>query len=112
LQEQIKVNRVGVVQVVLVPEGFLQISIVEWFVERILEYVVSVDIVVRTTAIHRRLTIDRMTTHGRSREDSIFTAKLVFPEPELPAMPTMLLSVQGGAYTARSMFLPAHAESL
>lgn len=37
-------------------------------------------------------TIDIMTTHGRLREVTISRAKDVFPEPELPAMPIMLVS--------------------
>jgi hypothetical protein len=41
-------------------------------------------------------TIERITTHGRSRDDTIFTAKEVFPEPELPAIPTMYVSAHGG----------------
>ena len=42
------------------------------------------------------LAIESMTTHGRFKEDTISRAKDVLPEPELPATPMMLVSVQGG----------------
>ena len=38
-------------------------------------------------------TIDSMTTHGKLKEDTISSARDVFPEPELPAMPMILVSV-------------------
>lgn len=41
-------------------------------------------------------TMDRMTTHGRFKEETISTAKEVLPDPELPAMPTMLVLAHGG----------------
>jgi len=41
-------------------------------------------------------TIDRITTQGRFKEETISTAREVFPEPELPAMPMMLVSAHGG----------------
>ncbi len=43
-------------------------------------------------------TVERITTHGRSREARIASATDVFPDPELPAMPMMLISAQGGLY--------------
>lgn len=42
------------------------------------------------------LAIESMTTQGRFKEDTISRAKDVLPEPELPATPMMLVSVQGG----------------
>ena len=41
-------------------------------------------------------TIDRMATQGRFRELTMLWAKVDFPEPELPAMPIMLVFAQGG----------------
>jgi hypothetical protein len=41
-------------------------------------------------------TIDRITTQGRFKEETILTANEVFPEPELPAIPMMLVSAHGG----------------
>ena len=43
-----------------------------------------------------RFTIDRMATQGRSNELTMLWAKVDFPEPELPAMPIMLVLAQGG----------------
>ena len=40
--------------------------------------------------------MDKMTTHGRFKEETISTAKEVLPEPELPAMPMMLVFAHGG----------------
>lgn len=40
--------------------------------------------------------MDRMTTHGRFKEVTILTANDVFPEPDPPAMPMMLVLAQGG----------------
>lgn len=40
--------------------------------------------------------MDSMATHGKFKEDTISTAKEVFPEPELPATPMMLVLAQGG----------------
>lgn len=37
-----------------------------------------------------------MTTHGKSSAETIARDKDVFPEPELPAMPIMLVSAHGG----------------
>ena len=42
--------------------------------------------------------MERMTTHGNAREETIASATEVFPEPELPAMPMMLMSAHGGEY--------------
>lgn len=51
----------------------------------------------KTPLGHRYLfTIDKMTTHGRFREDTISTASDVLPDPEPPAMPMMLVSAHGG----------------
>ena len=41
-------------------------------------------------------TMERMMTQGKLREATTFNAKEVLPEPELPAMPIMLVSAQGG----------------
>lgn len=41
-------------------------------------------------------TIDKMTTQGRFKEDTISTAKDVLPEPEEPATPMMLVFAHGG----------------
>lgn len=41
-------------------------------------------------------TIDRMTTHGRLSLDTMACDKVDFPEPELPAIPIILTSAQGG----------------
>ena len=40
--------------------------------------------------------MDKMTTHGRFKEVTISTANEVFPEPDPPAMPMMLVLAQGG----------------
>jgi hypothetical protein len=52
------------------------------------------------TSYRMDLTVERMTTHGNAREETIASATEVFPEPELPAMPMMLMSVHGGEYLA------------
>ena len=41
-------------------------------------------------------TMDNMTTHGRFSEETISTASDVFPEPELPAIPIILVFAHGG----------------
>lgn len=41
-------------------------------------------------------TIDSITTQGKLSEETISRAKDVFPEPELPAIPIMLVSAHGG----------------
>jgi hypothetical protein len=41
-----------------------------------------------------------MMTQGRSKDWTISIAKLVFPEPEDPAIPMMLMSAHGGEYRA------------
>ena len=41
-------------------------------------------------------TIDRMTTQGRLKIDTIATASDVLPEPEEPATPIMLVFAHGG----------------
>lgn len=41
-------------------------------------------------------TMDKMATQGRLSELTILWAKVDLPEPELPAMPMMLVSAQGG----------------
>jgi hypothetical protein len=41
-------------------------------------------------------TIERITTHGRLREATIARAREVFPDPELPATPIMLVFAHGG----------------
>ena len=41
-------------------------------------------------------TMDNMATQGRLSELTILWAKVDLPEPELPAMPMMLVSAQGG----------------
>jgi hypothetical protein len=43
------------------------------------------------------LTMDRMTTQGRFSLLTMAWDKVDLPEPELPAMPMMLTSAQGGA---------------
>lgn len=43
-----------------------------------------------------KFTMDKMTTHGTFKEETISTANEVFPEPEPPAMPMMLVLAQGG----------------
>ena len=43
-----------------------------------------------------RPAIERMTTHGRFRDDTISRASDVLPEPELPATAIMLVSAHGG----------------
>ena len=40
--------------------------------------------------------MERMMTQGRLRDLTISTAREVLPEPELPAIPTMLISAHGG----------------
>ena len=62
------------------------------FIERILPFITRLDI----EGVIISLTIDRITTHGRFKEETISTARLVFPETELPAMPIMLVSAHGG----------------
>lgn len=41
-------------------------------------------------------TMDKIATQGRFSELTILWAKVDLPEPELPAMPIMLVSAQGG----------------
>ena len=41
-------------------------------------------------------TIERMTTHGRLKDCVIAKANDVFPDPELPAIPMMLVLAHGG----------------
>lgn len=41
-------------------------------------------------------TMERITTHGRFRAEMIARDKVVFPEPELPATPIMLVFAHGG----------------
>jgi hypothetical protein len=41
-------------------------------------------------------TIERMTTHGKLRDATIARASDVFPDPELPATPIMLVFAHGG----------------
>lgn len=94
LSQNVKINRGGRVQIVfvLVSQSLLFGS--QDSIEGIL--------VSSTPSMSRRLakgaltTIDRMTTQGRFKEEMISRAKEVFPEPELPAMPIMLVSVHGG----------------
>jgi hypothetical protein len=40
--------------------------------------------------------MDKITTQGKFNADTISTANEVFPDPELPAIPMMLVSAQGG----------------
>jgi len=40
--------------------------------------------------------MDNITTHGKFNEVTISTAKEVLPDPELPAIPMMLVSAHGG----------------
>jgi hypothetical protein len=42
------------------------------------------------------VTIDKMTTHGRFKEETILWDKVDFPDPELPAIPMIVTSAQGG----------------
>lgn len=42
----------------------------------------------------------RMTTHGRLRAFTISIATEDLPEPELPAIPMILMSAHGGEYPA------------
>ena len=43
-------------------------------------------------------TIDKITTQGKFKADTMATAKEVLPEPELPATPIMLVFAHGGEY--------------
>ena len=47
-----------------------------------------------------RLTIERITTHGRLSAFTIARDNVVFPDPELPATPMMLVLSHGGEYLA------------
>jgi hypothetical protein len=40
--------------------------------------------------------MDKITTHGRLRDATIARANEVLPDPELPAMPMILVSAHGG----------------
>jgi hypothetical protein len=42
------------------------------------------------------ITIDKITTHGRFKEETISCDKVDFPDPELPATPMIVTSAQGG----------------
>jgi hypothetical protein len=44
-----------------------------------------------------KLTMERMTTHGRFSLLTMACERVDFPDPELPAMPIMLTSAHGGA---------------
>jgi len=50
--------------------------------------------VVEDLGIH--VTMDMITTQGRFREDTIACDKVDFPDPELPAIPMIVTSAQGG----------------
>ena len=50
----------------------------------------------RADQMAKSLTIDRMTTQGRFNLLTIALDKVDLPEPELPAMPMILTSAQGG----------------
>jgi hypothetical protein len=41
-------------------------------------------------------TIDKIITQGKFKADTMAAAKEVLPEPELPAMPMMLVFAHGG----------------
>jgi len=40
--------------------------------------------------------MDKIITHGRFKEATIASARLVLPEPELPAIDMMLVFAHGG----------------
>lgn len=61
--------------------------------------------VVGEVAQEKKLAIESMTTHGKFSDETISRAKDVFPDPELPAMPIIFVSVHGGEYCARSILL-------
>lgn len=42
------------------------------------------------------ITTDKITTQGRLKEDTIAFDKVDFPDPELPAIPMIDTSAQGG----------------
>jgi hypothetical protein len=42
------------------------------------------------------VTIDKMTTQGRFKAETIACDRVDFPDPELPAMPMIVTSAQGG----------------
>jgi hypothetical protein len=42
------------------------------------------------------ITMDKITTQGRFKEDTIAFDKVDFPDPELPAIPMIVTSAQGG----------------
>ena len=50
----------------------------------------------QTRASSMPLTIDNTTTHGRFKDSVMASARDVFPEPELPATPMMLVFAHGG----------------
>ncbi len=96
LHEQVKVNGIGRVEIIVVPERCGRLGWGQWLVERILQVVKLVFI---SATEHVGNTMERMTTHGRSRPEITSTARDVLPDPELPAMPMMLTSCHGGEYS-------------
>jgi hypothetical protein len=57
---------------------------------------VLVRVNIRPTTSGDRYTIDRITTHGRFRAETIAWDKVDLPDPELPAIPIILTSAHGG----------------
>ena len=94
--QKIEINGVGRVEVILVLHGHYVLLWRRDFVERVLSCSFSE---FRGMAVWKEgveFTMDKMTTHGTFKEETISTANEVFPEPEPPAMPMMLVLAQGG----------------
>lgn len=92
VDEDIKVDGGRSIEIVLVQERNARLLGIEWLVERVL---------LRSQSRHYAIcscshTMDSMTTHGRLSCESIACANELFPDPELPAMPMMLVLAHGG----------------
>ena len=96
LNQQVKVYGAGDVKVIFIFKRKFELFLVQRFIERVLREKSG-----KSSRTECMQTIDRITTHGRSSEETISTARDVLPEPELPAIPMMLVSVHGGEYRAR-----------
>jgi hypothetical protein len=92
LDQDVKVNSLGRIEIVLIPERSRRFLWRQWLIERVL----SLSVCARDHAKRLLRTIERITTHGRFSEATIAIARDVFPEPELPATPMMLALPHGG----------------
>ena len=94
LHESIKVYGIGRVEIIFIAKCFGRLLRRQRLVKGILYP--SVNLFLSAGLSELLLTIDMMTTQGRLRDATIARASEVLPEPELPAIPIMLVSAHGG----------------